>query len=1530
MSFGLGTVSGQSKDTFTVWARGSNIYNVVIDHCEMYFSKDENFSIVGTADQASGPKYGCHDVTSSHNLMAAPLSSHDFNHFIKYQTDNVTLYCNAMLNGSQRNPNMNASGEIINNYILYNGGRGVTLDESNINVIGNYVEVGSSGKSDNAYMGITGQGNVGGKLYVQDNVHTGTNVSDPWDIFSGNLDESKRTFTKHSYPTSKILPSGNVRNSALDNAGNNFHNNSLRQRVIGDARNGIGNTDISSPSQLGGWPSISMGSPYADSDGDGMENQWEIDNGLNPNNDDSSGDLDGDGYTNIEEFLECLVDPNCDTSSPPVNNPPTISSIGDQSIDQDQTLGPINFTVGDAESSSGSLTVTASSNDQSLVNNSDISLGGSGANRNITVTPVSGEFGTVSITITVSDGTDQTTESFILTVNEVIAGNTPPTISGIPNQSIMSNEVLGPVDFTIGDAETSAGNLTLSTSSNNQQLVPNNNITLSGNGSNRQITVTPANGQLGTASITITVSDGTDSANESFNLTVSNNGAPTISNIANQTTDQDVATGPIDFTVGDAETPVNQLTVTAKSSDLALVPVSNITFGGSGANRNVDINPAPGRFGTTTITLTVNDGSNTTSESFVLTVLEDNPPINTPPTITSINNQSIQEGSTLGPLAFTVGDADSAPGSLQVTASSDSQQLVPNNGIVITGNGASKQITVTPAAGETGTCTVTIAVSDGTDTTTETFTLNVNQNNPTTSEAWIEAECATIGANWSVVDDGSASGGSYLMIPSGNNLDNPPTDPSSMLIYTVSLSESGNYKMFCRVNAPNTEDDSFWVRVNGDPWIKWNEIPKSNGFNWQQVHDNRNGNALVTFNLASGINTIEIAHREDGTGLDKIYVTNTGNAPTGTGGAADNCNTGNTSPTISNIGNHTIDENEILGPIDFNIGDNETDANDLTVSAKSNNQTLVPDSNIKISGNGANRGIEITPAASQTGKATITVTVDDGSSTASESFDLTVTGDPTGPITVSLDVEDITCNNGNDGSITAIVSGGTQPYTYEWSNNSNSSTITNLAEGDYSVLVTDANGATTQVSGHVSKPEDITVSSEITNVGCAGNNGAVELFVSGGSSGVYTYQWSNGALTKDISNLGAGIYEVTISDANGCQKDFSFQVLANDESIEVSGIVSNTSCSGGDGSISLTVTGGAGDYQYSWSNGATTKDVSGLDEGIYTVSITDAGGCTTDKSFEVEDEQSSFIFSVNIKDANCGAEDGAIDLSVSGDDGSYEYRWSNGANTANISNLAPGTYEVNIQSPNGCRRSASFVVPAIVGPGSFDVQSVVVDASCSGDYGSIELIPDDNGPYEYDWSNGASTQNIDNLVPGTYEVTITQSSGCYVIQTFVINSNSGPEKPTISQNANELTTNSAADYQWYLNGDAIDGANDQSYTAEDRGSYSVEVFDSNGCSVMSDELDVVVEVPCTGNVSYIDTYPIPARDVLNIDVGMCSPNLVGFGIFTLDGRPMMKKNLGRKSDNVSHKFDVSKLRPGVYLIKVKAGNEVVVRRFIVN
>src|SRR5439155_1713803 len=204
----------------------------------------------------------------------------------------------------------------------------------------------------------------------------------------------------------------------------------------------------------------------------------------------------------------------------------------------------------------------------------------------------------------------------------VPGANTPPTISSIADLSISQNTATAPIAFTVGDAQTSAGSLVVSGASSSPALVPNANIVIGGSGANRTVTVTPALNQARTTTVKVTVSDGSLTASDSFVLTVNAtaNTAPTISSIADLSTSQNTATAPIAFTVGDTQTAVGSLTISGASGNPTLVPVGNIIFGGSGANRTVTVTPALNQTGTATITVTVSDGSLTASKSFVLTV----------------------------------------------------------------------------------------------------------------------------------------------------------------------------------------------------------------------------------------------------------------------------------------------------------------------------------------------------------------------------------------------------------------------------------------------------------------------------------------------------------------------------------------------------------------------------------------------------------------------------------------------------------------------------------------------------------------------------------------------------------------------------------------------------------------------------------------------------------------------------------------------------------------------------------------------
>jgi hypothetical protein len=163
------------------------------------------------------------------------------------------------------------------------------------------------------------------------------------------------------------------------------------------------------------------------------------------------------------------------------------------------------------------LSVGGNSSNTSLVPESNIMFGGSGANRTVTVTPIPNQNGTATITLSVSDGALTTTDTFVLTVNPV---NDAPTLTNISNQDIAVDSAPAALAITVGDIETSAASLTLARDSSNPTLVPLSNIVFGGSGANRTVTITPAANQLGTATISVTVSDGSLTDTDTFTLTV--------------------------------------------------------------------------------------------------------------------------------------------------------------------------------------------------------------------------------------------------------------------------------------------------------------------------------------------------------------------------------------------------------------------------------------------------------------------------------------------------------------------------------------------------------------------------------------------------------------------------------------------------------------------------------------------------------------------------------------------------------------------------------------------------------------------------------------------------------------------------------------------------------------------------------------------------------------------------------------------------------------------------------------------------
>jgi hypothetical protein len=619
-------------------------------------------------------------------------------------------------------------------------------------------------------------------------------------------------------------------------------------------------------------------------------------------------------------------------------NAPSISAIADQSINVNASTGALPFTLTDADTALNSLTLSRSSSNTTLVPVANIVFGGSGGSRTVTVTPASGQSGSATITLTVSDGTFSDQEIFVVTVT---AANTAPTIqTDIADQSIDEDGSTGSLSFAIDDAETAESSLTVTRASSNTTLVPLGNVVLGGSGANRTVTVTPAANRSGTATITITVSDGSLSDTETFAVNVASvNDAPTLNAISNRSIAENASQQTITLSGISAGPSESQtLAVTATSNNTALIPNPTVIYSSASSSGSIRFTPVPDESGSATVTVTVTDngdtangGVNTFSRTFDVTV---NAAANTAPTSTQIANQSIAQNASTGALAFTVGDAETAAGSLAVSGTSSNTTLVPNANIVFGGSGANRTVSVSPAANQSGSTTITYRVSDGTVTTSKTFTLAVASSGggntpPTVTQIGDQDidEDGTTGALAFTVGDAQSAVSALEISATSNNTDLVP-DAS------IVLGGSGGG----RTIAVTPAADQF-------------------------------GSATITYAVSDGEDTTT---RQFTIVVDSV----------------------NDAPTLGSIANQTVNANASTGALSFSVSDPETSAGSLSVSGTSSNGTLIPNANIVFGGSGGNRTVTVTPTSGQSGNATITYLVGDGSLTATKTFVVTVNAAP--------------------------------------------------------------------------------------------------------------------------------------------------------------------------------------------------------------------------------------------------------------------------------------------------------------------------------------------------------------------------------------------------------------------------------------------------------------------------------------------------------------------------------------------------------
>ena len=387
-------------------------------------------------------------------------------------------------------------------------------------------------------------------------------------------------------------------------------------------------------------------------------------------------------------------------------------------------------------------------------------------------------------------------------------------------------------------------------------------------------------------------------------------------------------------------------------------------------------------------------------------------------------------------------------------------------------------------------------------------------------------------------------------------------------------------------------------------------------------------------------------------------------------------------------------------------------------------------------------------------------------------------------------ITDATCNGAMDGSILVGATGGTTAsgnYSYNWSGGlgavtANTSQVSNLDPGTFTVTVTDDNNCTVEESYSVTAAKILSINLiNLMDITCNGaDDGSIE--VSGTTTGQppfgpFTYTWatvppSGPTFTgAQVTGLGPAQYAVTVTDSDpaGCAVSDTF-TIAEPAPLAIQEIeLLNESCDngGGDGRITIGVTGGTAPYAYNWSDGQMDSIAINLSAGMFTVDVTDANNCTANRAFNITAPTPPQVTQLDNDTLAC-FDDTNGSLSVLATPGGapiQSYNWSNNATGQTITNLSPGSYFVTITANDGC-----FIVDTalVVAPASLALDSIVAASpNCPGDDNGTLAVFVSGGtlPYTYIWSNQPTNDTLQfNLYPGlaagNYPVTVVDANGC--------------------------------------------------------------------------------------------------------------------------------------------------------------------------
>ena len=450
------------------------------------------------------------------------------------------------------------------------------------------------------------------------------------------------------------------------------------------------------------------------------------------------------------------------------------------------------------------------------------------------------------------------------------------------------------------------------------------------------------------------------------------------------------------------------------------------------------------------------------------------------------------------------------------------------------------------------------------------------------------------------------------------------------------------------------------------------------------------------------------------------------------------------------------------------------------------------------------------------------------------------------PLVASSPAAQILCNGGN-ATVTVSAVGGVSPY-------QNTGTYT-LSAGDYDYVVTDANGCQSSVHVHLSDPSALSVTATTVDAQCNGGNGSAHLQISGGNS-PYSVQWQDNSIGVNNTNLPVNTnFGYTVTDINGCTEQGTVSA-SQPESLVLELSTDSVSCYGlADGSVTIAaLSGGTQPYSYLWNNGYQGDALSEVASGDYTLTVSDAHGCsiTANAMVSQPSELSVVAMATNV---NCGVSAGSLRLNVFGGTFPYTYMWSNGCQSDTQTDITEGVYSVTVADEAGCSATSSANVGVI---GSIAVSiDEVSPISCYGmSDASISVVAENvQMPASYIWDNGLVETTLTGLDAGSYSVTVSDAWGCFGTASHRIVS---PTEITIvSQVVNPRCYKSVDgaiavevgggrppySYMW------TDGSTGSNLTNLCADVYGLVVTDYDGCSVSRtftlaapQEIDVVTEV----------------------------------------------------------------------------------------